>query len=136
MLNSIIEAVSAALRNAGAQPVYSAFDAVPAERKDKGIYTVVGIDSFESTAPVYSQYVVYIPFKSELSIKVTAPPAYPASVLCDYYSMHVAPAVEAISGLECSLKKLSVKFDSNIQRLVLSAVLSAGGITRIERDNV
>lgn len=134
MLNTIIGNVSAALRDAGAQPVYSAFDAIPVERKTKDIYTIVGVESFASTAPVFSQYVVYVPFKAEISIKAAAPPDTPASALFAYYSRYIAPAVGELSGLECSLKDLTVKFDSNIQRLVLSAVLSAGGITRTERS--
>jgi len=134
MLNTIIDTVVSALRSAGAKPVYSAFDAVSVERKTKDIYTIVGVDSFSSTAPVFSQYVVYVPFKAEISIKAAAPPDTPASALFAYYSRYIAPAVGELSGLECSLKNLTVKFDSNIQRLVLSAVLSAGGITRIERS--
>ena len=134
MLNTIISRVARELRAFGSDPVYSAFDAIPAEKKPKGIYTVVGIESFESTAPVYSPYIVYIPFKADTSVKVTAPPEIPLSSLYDYYSSKTAVAIGELSGLSCSLKKLSVKYDSNTSRLVLTAVLSAGGITRIERS--
>ena len=48
MLNTLIESMKTALLRAGASPVYSAFDAVRTDRKEKGIYTIVGIDSFES----------------------------------------------------------------------------------------
>jgi len=134
MLNTIISRIARELRAFGSDPVYSAFDAVPAEKKSKGIYTIVGIESFESTAPVYSPYIVYLPFKADISIKVTAPPEVPLSALYDYYSSKTAVAIGELSGLSCTLKKLSVKYDSNISRLVLTAVLTAGGITRIERS--
>ncbi|MBR4626856.1 MAG: hypothetical protein IKO47_04025 [Ruminococcus sp.] len=134
MLNSIIERVVRELRTYGSDPVYSAFDAESVEKKGKGIYTIVGVEAFESTAPVYSPYVVYIPFRADISVKVTAPPEFPMSRLFDYYSTKTAVAVGELSGLDCSLKKLSVKYDSNINRLVLTALLSSGGITRIERS--
>jgi len=134
MLNTIIDRVISELRAFGSEPVYSSFDAIPIVKKNSGIYTIVGIESFESTAPVYSPYIVYIPFKADISVKVTAPPDYPLSRLYEYYSSRTAAAVGELSGLSCSLKKLSVKYDSNISRLVLTAVLSAGGITRIERS--
>lgn len=136
MLNSIIDQICTELRTYGTSPVYSSFDAVPVTRKPDGIYTIVGIESFESTAPVYSPYIVYIPFKSEVSIKVTAPPDCPLEKLYDYYSGKVAVAVGELSGLSCRLKKLTVKYDSNICRLVLTALLDAEGITRIERSIV
>jgi len=136
MLNSIIEQVCTELRAFGASPVYSAFDAVPLTKKPDGIFTVVGIEAFESTAPVYSPYIVYIPFKAEISIKVTAPPDHSLEKLYGYYSDKIAVAAGELSGLVCRLKKLSVKYDSNICRLVLTAVLSAEGITRIERSSI
>ena len=134
MLNTIIGRVIRELRSFGSDSVYSAFDAIPAEKKSKGIYTVVGIEAFESTAPVYSPYIVYLPFRADISVKVTAPPDVPLGTLYGYYSTKTAVAIRELSGLSCSLKKLTVKYDSNISRLVLAAVLSAGGITRIERS--
>ena len=134
MLNTIIDRVIRELRSFGSDPVYSAFDAIPAEKKSNGIYTVVGIEAFESTAPVYSPYIVYLPFRADISVKVTAPPDVPLGTLYGYYSTKTAVAIGELSGLSCSLKKLTVKYDSNISRLVLTAVLSAGGITRIERS--
>ena len=133
MLNSLIEQVCAELRSFGVTPVYSAFDAKPVTRKYGGICTFVGIESFGSTAPVYSPFIVYIPFSSEISIKVTAPPDCPLEKLYGYYTEKVAATVGEMSGLSCRLKKLTVRYDSNICRLVLTALLEAEGITRIER---
>ena len=136
MLNTLIETMKTALLRAGASPVYSAFDAVRTDRKEKGIYTIVGVDSFESFTPVYTPYVAYLPFRADVSVKITAPPDMPLETLYDYYSGKVADAFDEFMGLTSSLKKLTVKFDSNIGRLVLSAVLSTGGVTRIERGEI
>lgn len=136
MLNSIIGQVCSELRAFGAEPVYSSFDAVPVTKKESGIYTIVGIESFSTTASVYSQYIVYIPFSAGISIKVTAPPDCSLEKLYSYYSSKVAPAVSELTGLSCRLKNLSVKFDSNLCRLVLTVLLDAEGITRIERWTV
>lgn len=106
MLNGIISAVTEKLTEKGASPVYGAFDAVPADRKNSGIYTIVGVRSFESTTPIYSLTKIYLPFRAELS------------------------------GLESFLKGISLKFDSNISRLVLTAVISASGTTKIERSSL
>ena len=136
MLNSIISQVITELKAFGAEPVYSAFDAVPVTRKTDGIYTIVGIESFERTAPVYSPFIVYIPFSSEISIKVTAPQDCPLEMLYSYYAEKVSPAVGELTGLSCRLKKLTAKYDSNLCRLVLTAVLDAQGITRVERSGL
>ena len=38
-----------------------------------------------------------------------------------------------MTDLNCSLRKMTVRFDSNIQRLVLTIRLSASGMDRTER---
>ena len=134
MLNDIIKTVADKLSDSGVSPVYSAFDGVPAEQKCRGIYTVVGVENFSSTAPVYSLSAVYLPFRTDISIRVTAPKDMSAEKLFGYYSSKIAPALDDLSGLSCSLSKLTLKYDSNISRLVLTAILSAGGVTRIERS--
>lgn len=135
MLNSIIKAVTDKLTEHGAASVYSAFDSVPVERKGNGIFTVVGISSFESTTPIYSLYTVYLPFRTELEIKATAPADCPLRELYRYFAEKIEPAVAELSGLSCSLKRAAIKLDTNINRLVLTAVVSAGGMTKIERSD-
>ena len=136
MLNAVIERVCRELKAFGAVPVYSAFDAVPVEKKTGGLYTVVGIELFERTAPIYSEYIVYVPFQADVSIKVTAPQDCSLEKLYDYYSSKVSPAIGELTGLRCRLKKLTVKYDSNLSRLVLTAIVGTEGITRIERSSV
>ena len=134
MLKNIISTVSEKLTEAGASHVYSAFDAVDICRKPDSIFTVVGIDSFSSTSPVLSMYHVYIPFRAEVSLKVTAPQSWSMDKLLDYFDSYIGPAVLGMSGLDCKLKGIAIKPDSGINRLVLTAVISAGGIIKSERS--
>lgn len=134
MLTEIIDSVVNALRGNGADEVYSAFDAKPVEKKNHGIFTTVGISAFESTTPIYTYNMIYLPFKAEIEINVTAPAQFSAEELYSFYDSSIQPAVHELEGLSCSLKKLTLRFDSNVQRLVLCVKLSAGGMTKIERS--
>lgn len=136
MLKSVISRISEALADKGAQHIYSAFDNIPVAYKGKDIFNIVGIEGFESSVPIYSQYNVFIPFKADAAVSVAAPPDYPAEKLYSYFDKHVLPAFESISSLTCSLKKLVIKKDSSVNRLVLKANFSVSGITRLERSSV
>lgn len=134
MLETIINAVKAKLEECGAVPVYSAFDNVPAERRGKEIFTVVEICSFESSAPIYSLYTVYIPYRAEAEIRVTAPESCSMTVLYRYCDKFIGAAAAGLSGINGSIKGMTVKYDSNISRLVLTAKLSLSGIIKTERS--
>jgi len=135
MLTEIIAPIVAELRNNGVSPVYSVFDNVDIAAKSHGIFTVVGICSFETDSPIYSQYNIFFPFKSDIEIKLTAPPNYSLSQIYSYYDTKIDPVVSGMSGLTCRIKGISAKFDSNIQRLVLTVKLGASGISRLERSS-
>ena len=136
MLKDIIDGIIEKLAENDVSPVYSAFDGRSLERKGQSFFTIVGISSFETTTPIYSPYTVYIPFKEEIELTVAAPEKYSMTALYEYYDSNIEPVVFDMSGLTCRLSKMSVKFDSNIQRLVLSVKLAASGITRVERSNI
>lgn len=136
MMREILNGIIEKLVKSGADHVYSAFDAKAVAGKGSGIFTVVGISSFETTSPIYSPYMVYIPFKTELEISITAPEDYSLFRLYDYYDEKIAPAVFELSGLTCELSGMSVKFDSNIGRLVMKVLISARGITKLERSGL
>lgn len=135
MLTDIIDSIVTTLRNNGVSPVYSAFDNVDIAAKSHGIFTVVGICSFESDSPIYSQYNIYFPFKSDIEIKLTAPEKYSLSQIYSYYDTKIDPVISDMSGLTCRIKGMSAKFDSNIQRLILTVKLGASGISRLERSS-
>ena len=134
MLRDIIDDIIEKLAENHVFPVYSAFDGKSLERKGRSFFTVVGISAFESSTPIYSQYMVYLPFKSEIELNVSAPENSSAKELYEYYDNNIAPVIFDMSGLTCSLGKMSLKFDSNIQRLVLSVKLRVSGITKYERS--
>ena len=134
MLRDIIDSIIEKLAENQVFPVYSAFDGRALDRKGRSFFTVVGISAFESSTPIYSQYMVYLPFKAELELNVTAPDKSSAEELCEYYDNNIAPVILDMSGLTCSISKMSLKFDSNIQRLVLTVKLRVSGITKFERS--
>ena len=67
MLKENLDSIKEKLRQAGVTNVYSAFDALPVEKKGE-VFTVVGIGAFETSKPVYSQFNVYLPFKTEIEV--------------------------------------------------------------------
>ncbi|SHM75007.1 hypothetical protein [Ruminococcus flavefaciens] len=134
MLRDIINDVISKLRACGIDAVYSAFDAADISKKEKELFTVVGIGGFESSTPIYSPSYIYIPFRADIEIRITASKNSSADDIFLFYDENIEPVIADMSGLTCSLSKMSIKFDSNIQRLVLTVVLSARGITKTERS--
>ena len=96
----------------------------------------MGIGGFESFSPIYSPYTVFIPFKTDIEINITAPSKTSVTDIYTFYDEKIEPVISDMSGLTCNLSKMSIKFDTNIQRLVLTAKLSASGITKTERSSV
>ena len=89
----------------------------------------------KSTCFLYSQFYVYIPFRADIEMCITAPKGTSSDDIYLFYDEKIEPVLADMCGLTCSLSKMSIKFDSNIQRLVLTAKLSASGITKIERSS-
>lgn len=135
MINSVINEIIQKISRNGTVPVYSAFDAVSVERKNRHFFTIVGLDSFELQTPIYSEFTIFAPYKADVDINVTAPESCPLRNLYEYFSDNIKPAVMEISGMNCSMKKISVKHDSNINRFVLTTRLSVSGIDRLERSS-
>lgn len=133
-MRELINDIIAKLRRQGVEDICSAFDAKAIDHKGSGFFTVVGFSAFEASSPIYSPYTVYMPFRAEADIKVTAPRSSSMTELYDYYDSRISNTVEEMSGLTCRLSGMSIKFDSNIQRLVLDVRLAVSGITRIERS--
>lgn len=134
MITSIINEIIQQISQDNTIPVYSAFDAVSLDRKNRSFFTVVGLNSFELQTPIYSEFIIFIPYKAEVDIDVTAPENYSLQSLYEYFSDKIKPSVTEISGINCSVKKISIKHDSNINRLVLNAKFSINGMDRLERN--
>lgn len=135
MITSIITEIIQKISKNGILPVYSAFDAVSVERKNRDFFTIVGLNSFELQTPIYSEFTIFAPYKADVDINVTAPESCPLQKLYEYFSDNIKPSVMEISGMNCLMKKISVKHDSNINRFVLTARLSVSGIDKLERSS-
>ena len=133
MLKTIINSIIDELEAADVENVYSAFDAYTIENKGD-IFTIIGIGAFETAPPVYTMAYAYIPFSAEVDINVTAPQSMTMENLYDYYADNIESVLLNMTDMRYTLKKMSVKFDSNIQRLVLNVKLETGGITKLERN--
>jgi len=136
MLKTVIDQIAHELESTGIETVYTAFDYIPIEKKGKEIFTVVGIDNFESSTPIYSEVSVFLPFKAEAAISLIAPKDMTMIQLYDFFDSKVLPAIKNTGSLTCSLRNLSMKNDSNINRLVLKVKFSVSGISKLERSSI
>ena len=133
MLKTIINSIISELEAADVENVYSAFDAYTIENKGD-IFTIIGIGAFETSPPIYTMAYAYVPFRAEVDISITATKSMTMEELYDYYADNIEAALLQMTDMRYTLKKLSLKFDSNIQRLVLNVKLETGGITKLERN--
>lgn len=133
MLKEILESIKEKFTEKGIRNVYSAFDAYPAAKKGE-LFTVIGIGAFETAQPVYSQFSIFLPFRTEIELNITARRDMSMDSLYNYYCESIEPVLTGMADMNCTLKKMSVKFDSNIQRLVLNVRMSASGMNRMERN--
>lgn len=130
----ILETFRSALTADGNDNVYLAFDALPVRGKG-GTFTVIGIKSYEASAPVYSETVAFVPFRAEVEVSVYAPESGSMQSLYSYFEDHVLPVIEGMMNLSTRLSRLAIRHDSNLKRLVITAGVSVSGIRRIERGS-
>lgn len=133
MLKNIIDEVKQHLTDAGLKNVYSAFDAVPTERKGS-CFTVVGVKSFSADTPLYAPFVVYFPFRAEVEVTMLAPGNWSMERLYEVFCEKAEPALLEMSGMKTRLASLSLKPDSNLSRMTLRAVMDVSGTRRMERS--
>ena len=76
----------------------------------------------------------YIPFRAEVDISITAPKSMTMDEIYDYYADNIESVLLQMTDMRYALKKMSLKFDSNIQRLVLNVKLETGGMAKLERS--
>ena len=133
MLTDVLNSIKNELTDAGVTNVYTIFDAVPIEKKGRDFFTVVGISSFETSSPIYSEFTIFIPFKAEVEIKITARESGELAALYRYYDTKIEPVINQLSNLSSKISRMSLKHDTNINRLVLNAGFSINGIRKIER---
>ncbi|MDE6539527.1 MAG: hypothetical protein K2K66_05000 [Ruminococcus sp.] len=135
MIDSIINKIIENLSRNGIKNIYSAYDAISVEKKGRDFYTLVGLESFEMHKPIYSALTLFMPYEAEISLNITAPENYSIQKLYEYFSEKIKPAVMNFSGIDCYIKKISMKHNLQINRLVLTVRLSVSGIEKSEREN-
>lgn len=133
MLEQILNETITRLQANGIETVFSVYDSIPISSKGSGIFTVAGIDSFESSAPIHTEYKIYLPFRADAGITLIAPLSCTMAELYDYFDAYVLPLAESSGSLSFALRSAAMKTDSNINRLVLKAEFSVSGITAFER---
>ncbi len=133
MLNTILSETVSLLNSNGIDTVYSVYDNIPIPSKGSGIFTVAGIDSFESSSPIHAEFRIFLPFKAEVGITLIAPLSCTMAELYSYFDTHIVPLAENPGSLSFSLKSAAMKTDSNIGRLILKAKFSVSGITSFVR---
>lgn len=136
MIDSIINKIIENLSSNGIKNIYSAYDAVSVEKKGRDFYILVGLESFEMHTPIYSDITVFMPYEAEISINITAPENYSMQKVYEYFSAKIKPAIMNFSGIDCYIKKISMKQNSQIKRFVLNVRLYVSGIEKSERKNV
>lgn len=135
MLKNILSQIVSVLEESGVNKVYTAFDNLPLESKGRDIITVVSVDSFESSAPLYSEYNIFLPFKAEIGISLVAPLSMSMAQLYDYFDSNILPLMDKLGSLTCNMRNLTMKNDANLHKLVLKLRFSATGISKLERSS-
>lgn len=134
-MTDIINTIKQVLVNNGAENVYSSFDSLPIEAKGS-FFTVIGIKKLEYSKPVYSEFTIYMPFRTEIEISILAPLSTSIDKMYSYYKSKVRDSIQNMAELNtCTcISDISVKQDKNIGRFVLKVTVSADGIRKIERE--
>ena len=135
MLKDILDSIVSKFTEKEVENVYSAFDAYPVEKKGE-LFTVVGIGAFETAPPIYSQFTVYLPFKTEIEVNTTAKRDMSMVELYNYYCDNIEPVIMDMADMNCTVRKMAVRYDSNIQRLVMTVKFEASGMSKMERSTV
>ena len=136
MLKTIVEKIHTELVSNGVENVYTCFDNIPISSKGSGIFTVVGVEEIESSAPIFSQYTIFLPFKAVASISLIAPKNFTMAQIYQYWDDNIIPLIRNISSLTCGIKSISIKPDSNINKLTLKVKLSVSGNHQMTRSGL
>lgn len=133
MLKNVLNKITAELRSNGVENVYSCFDTIPISSKGNDIFTIVGIEGLESSSPIFSPSTVFLPFKAEVSVSAAAPKSFTMAQLYTYCDENIIPVIKNIASLSCSIRNLSIKPDSSINKLTLKIKIQVSGIHRFAR---
>lgn len=134
MLKKIVSEVIDCIKGGEVKDVFPAFDGTLLENKPKSVVTFIGVKNLTVDKPIFSYDNYFCPFEAEISVSVTAPQWCGAYTLYDFFSNVVIARLVDSAYIFGGIKNLSVKFDSTINRLVLSADIAVSGCETIERS--
>lgn len=132
MIETIINNIRNSLISSDYKNVYSAFDSIPYYSKNSGILTYINVTEFETYNPVYAPDVIFIPFSAVVEINVNAPADCSAEILFRFFSEYILPKLNDSDYHIHKVKKISLKPDTNLKKLVLKYSFCMEGIFRKE----
>ena len=135
MLKNILAQITDALKALGMENIYTAFDNIPVSKKESR-YMVLSVKSFEAYAPIFSDISLFLPYKATAELSVIAHDTCTMAELYDYFDSELLPVMDKLGSLTSSLRGISMKYDTNIGRLVMKVTLSVSGVSRLERSDV
>jgi len=136
MIDTVINNIKNSLINNNCKAVYSAFDAVPYYSKNNEISTYIGMQEFETHIPIYSLNTVFIPFSAVAEISVHAPAEFSADKLFAFFSNYILSALNNSDYHIYEFKKITVKPDTNLKKLILKCDFCLSGIFRKENSSL
>lgn len=135
MIDTIINNIRNSLVSSDYNAVYSAFDSIPYYSKNNGFSTYIDIPEFETHTPVYALNTVFIPFSAVAEISVNAPADCSAESLFSFFSEYILPRLNDSDYHIYEVKKITLRPDTNIKKLVLKYSFRIDGIFRKENTS-
>lgn len=133
MIDTLINNIRNSLISSDYKDVYSAFDSIPYYSKNNNVIsTYVNIPEFETHTPVYALNTVFIPFSAVAEISVNAPADCSAENLFAFFSEYILPKLNDSDYHIYEVRKITLKPDTNIRKLVLKYNFRIEGIFRKE----
>lgn len=133
MINTIIQNIKNVIMTDDYKSVYSSFDNIPYYNKNKEIATYIGMKEFQTRKTVYSLNTIFIPFSAIAEISVTAPLDSSAENLLEFFDKNIMEKLNNSIYHNPEIKKLAIKPDTNIKKLVLQCEFNISGIFRKEK---
>lgn len=135
MINTIINNIRDLLISSDYKAVYSAFDSIPYYSKGNETSTYIGLPEFETRNPVYALNTIFIPFSAVAEISVNAPADSSAEKLFAFFTGYIIPRLNNSDYHIYDVKKITLKPDTNLKKLVLKCDFRISGVFRKENPS-
>lgn len=133
MLKEIVEQVIDCIKGSDIKEVFPTYDGLLLEHQGRELVTFVGINGLSAGQPVYSSDKIYCPFTADILVKVTVPQYCNSYMLYDFFCDTVLSRLVESELIYQGIKSVSIRYDSNINRLALDGIVRLSGIFSMER---